>query len=51
MNLALLICLIGATVYVVFDILADVIPRLKVDAVRELSRLAFLAGLLAYLLK
>lgn len=45
MTLSLLICLIGLAVYLICDALE------KFAAIQEIARLAFVAGLLAFLLK
>lgn len=45
MTLSLIICLIGAAIYLITDAVG------KYGAVGELGKLAFFAGLLAYLMK
>lgn len=45
MNIALIICIAGAIIYLICDAIG------KYGAVGELGKLAFFAGLLAFLLK
>lgn len=51
MAISLIVCIVGGVVYLLCNLPAEISDRRMTHAIEELGRLAFFAGLLAYLMR